>query len=246
MSSKHARVQYGRIVRPPYHCLFRFATALLAPAYCPSSIHTVFIFVNSRIPTAPSSRPWPDHSAAKRYPAGPEAAMRLMNTIPHQPIIISRSVASVVQALAPGQNGCRWRCESHHHIGAKHAGHWPLFPLCTRANQPEYSLHRGRAVSRRSSGLPPVKIFAPAARFTNIAVQINQPPSGVDIGPSSVPSNGSPTLTLPFLREQLLELVGNAFRHDESLCRNADCPLLKMRAFTAVEVATSSWRSASR
>src|SRR6267154_254066 len=73
------------------------------PPHFPSSIHTVLMLVNSRIPCTPSSRPCPDHFTPPNGIRGSEATMRLMNTIPDSKSSIKRgrSRGSSVHALAP-------------------------------------------------------------------------------------------------------------------------------------------------
>src|SRR5215470_328978 len=84
----------------PYSC----RQALLS--LYPHSIQTVFIFVNSLMPTAPSSRPCPDHFTPPNGIRGSEATMRLINTIPASSSLINLccSAGSLVQALAPSPN----------------------------------------------------------------------------------------------------------------------------------------------
>src|SRR5262250_1807425 len=77
---------------------------LLSPYPC--SIHTDFIFVNSLIPTAPSSRPCPDHFTPPKGIRGSEATIRLMKTMPASSSLMNFccSSGSLVQALAPSPN----------------------------------------------------------------------------------------------------------------------------------------------
>jgi hypothetical protein len=46
------------------------------------AIHTVFMFVNSRMPTAPNSRPKPERFTPPNGTLGSDATMVLKNTIP--------------------------------------------------------------------------------------------------------------------------------------------------------------------
>src|SRR6266478_4700526 len=78
----------------------------LQPLYGASSIHTVLMFVNSRMPCAPNSRPCPDHFTPPKGIRGSEATIRFMKTIPDSRSLMkrSRSFLSFVQALAPNSN----------------------------------------------------------------------------------------------------------------------------------------------
>jgi len=52
-------------------------------------------------------------------------------------------------------------------------------------------------------------------------------------------SNGSPTFSAAFSAQTAFQTVPQCSPHNESLRRDARCPLLKIRAFTAVLVAVS-------
>src|ERR1700686_696922 len=66
-------------------------------------IHTVFIFLNSRIPLMLNSRPWPELFTPPKGTRGSDATIWLIKTIPASNSLInkSRSRSSLAQALAP-------------------------------------------------------------------------------------------------------------------------------------------------
>src|SRR6266481_2306107 len=70
-------------------------------------IQIVFVFVNSRVPAAPSSRPKPERFTPPNGRRGSEATIALMKTIPLSKSDTKRfcSLRSLVHALEPRPNG---------------------------------------------------------------------------------------------------------------------------------------------
>ena len=76
-----------------------------ATPYCPSSIRSVLMFVNSLIPRAPSSLPCPEHFTTPNGIRGSDANMRLMNSIPEASWLtnFSRSACGCSRHWRPGR-----------------------------------------------------------------------------------------------------------------------------------------------
>src|SRR6267378_1546794 len=202
-----------------------FLTPLLPPCSYPCSTHTVLIFVNSRIPQAPNSRPWPDHFTPPNGIRGSEATIRLMNTIPASSSLMNFrcSAASLVQALAPSPNRLSFaiRIASLMSFARNPLEH--LFLVSGRILEDVHQHRRCIKIPRPVQRLPAGQNLRPCFHgLAHVAIQV---------GHAVRRGKGSHFRALVkwvshfqrghFLREQLLKLLRDALRHDKTLRRDA-------------------------